>query len=82
MAQLVTRIPDALAADIDALVDDGTFASRSEAVRRGLEVLIDRIRRDRIGAEIVEGYRRIPQTDEEMIWSEQAMRDMIASDPW
>lgn len=36
----VTRIPDELAAAIDELVRDGVFASRSDAVRVGLDALV------------------------------------------
>lgn len=82
MAQLVTRIPDALAEQVDRLVDDGVVASRSEAVRLGLERLVDRERRRRIGEAIVDGYRRIPQTDEELEWADAATRDMMAEESW
>ena len=44
MAQLVTRVDDALVAAVDELVVAGVVASRSEAVRVGLERLIDRHR--------------------------------------
>ena len=47
MAQLVTRVDDRLAAAVDELVAAGIVASRSEAVRLGLERLIDRCRRIR-----------------------------------
>ena len=82
MAQFVTRIDDRLADAVDAMVDSGFVASRSEAVRKGLEQLVDRFRRDRIGAQIVEGYRRQPQTDREIGWSDEATRAMIAEEPW
>ena len=82
VAQFVTRIPDDLVEEVDRLVEDGTVASRSAAVRVGLERLVDRERRRRIGEAIVEGYRRIPQTDEELEWADAATRDMIADEPW
>lgn len=78
MPQLVTRIPDLLADEIDQLVERGVVASRSEAVRLGLERLVDRERRRRIGQEIVDGYTRIPQTDEELDWADAAADDMFA----
>lgn len=82
MAQLVTRLDDALAAAVDAMVDDGRFASRSEAVRAGLEHLVDEHRRRRIGEQIAEGYRRMPQTEAEVAWSDGATRAMIEAEPW
>lgn len=80
--QLVTRIPDDLAASIDDLVDAGIFASRSEAVRAGLDVVVDRERRAAVGRAIVDGYRRIPQGDEVLGWSDAASAAMIAEEPW
>lgn len=82
MAQVVVRLPDDLAAAVDELVADGVMASRSEAVRVGLERLVDRHRRDRIGQEIVDAYRRLPQTEEELAWTDEAARRMIADEPW
>ena len=82
MSQLVTRIDDDLARDIDLLVADGVVASRSEAVRQALRELIDRHRRRKIGDAIVEGYLRQPQTDEELAWTDEAARRMIEEEPW
>lgn len=82
MVQLVTRVDDELAAAIDSLVDAGVVASRSDAVRQGLEALIDQRRRQLIGARIVEGYRRVPQSDDEGGWTRDASLQMIAEEPW
>ena len=82
MAQLVTRIPDALAQAIDRLVEEGVVTSRSEAVRLGLERLVDRERRRRIGQEIVDGYTRVPQTEDELLWADEDTRRMIEEEPW
>ena len=82
MAQLVTRVDDELAAAVDELVTAGVVRSRSEAVRLGLERLVDRFRRDRLGAAIVDGYRRIPQSEAEAGWADAATVQMIADEPW
>ncbi|CAN5245942.1 hypothetical protein BH24ACT1_BH24ACT1_02400 [soil metagenome] len=82
MAQLVTRVNDRLVEQVDELVNQGIVESRSEAVRLALTTLIDRHRRDRVGAEIVEAYRRRPQTEAELGWSDDATRRMIAEEPW
>jgi metal-responsive CopG/Arc/MetJ family transcriptional regulator len=82
VSQLVTRIDDDLARDIDVLVAEGVVASRSEAVRQALRELIDRHRRRKIGDAIVEGYLRQPQTDEELAWTDEAARRMIEEEPW
>lgn len=82
MAQLVTRVADDLAAAVDELVNAGVVANRSEAVRLGLERLVDRFRRDEIGASIVKGYRAVPQDDEQVGWADEASVRMIADESW
>ena len=52
--QIPIRIPDEDAARLDAIVASGRYASRSEALRHGLE----RILREERDREIVESYRR------------------------
>ena len=82
MVQLVTRVSDELAAGIDELVDCGVASSRSDAVRSALERWIDSERRRRIGEAIIEGYKRIPQTEEELARADRAAAEMIAEEPW
>ncbi|MGB2757481.1 MAG: ribbon-helix-helix domain-containing protein [Acidimicrobiia bacterium] len=82
MAQLVTRIDQQLADAIDALVDQGVVASRSEAVRTGLEQFIDTHHRAQIAREIVDAYTRDPQTEDELGFSDAAAARMIAEEPW
>ncbi|MFH1331343.1 MAG: hypothetical protein ABIJ48_11900 [Actinomycetota bacterium] len=73
---------DDLVALVDRLVDEGIVASRSAAVHRGLQILVDRERRRRTGEAIVRGYQALPQTDEEVRWADEATRRMIAQEPW
>lgn len=82
MAQLVTRVEDELAAAVDQLVEAGVVRSRSEAVRLGLERLVDRFRRDEIGAQIARGYREQPQSAAEVAWADESSVRMIAEEPW
>jgi Arc/MetJ-type ribon-helix-helix transcriptional regulator len=82
VAQLVTRIDDKLASEVDALVSQGAVRSRSDAVRQGLEALVERHRRSAVARAIVEGYRRVPQTEAEVGWADEATRRMIADEPW
>lgn len=82
MAQLVTRLDDSLVSQVDDLVAEGVVASRSDAVRQGLNLLVDRHRRQGVAAAIVEGYRVQPQTEAEMGWSDEATARMIADEPW
>ena len=82
MAQLVTRINDRLACDVDALISDGVAANRSEAVRIGLEQLVVQHRRRQTGAKIVEGYRHLPQSEEELTGLGEATKALIEEEPW
>ena len=82
MAQLVTRIDNRLANEVDDLVRQGVVASRSEAVRMGLEQLIERHRRQQIGIAIAEAYRRQPQTVGETAGLTSATRALIEEEPW
>jgi len=75
--QLVARVPDSLAEAVDDLIQAGVFASRSDAVRAGLEAVVDRARRA-----IVDGYRRMPQDEDDLAWSDAATAAMIAEEPW
>ena len=82
MPQLVTRVDVQLVAAIDAMVDSGLVASRSDAVRLALTRLVDQQTRAGIGARIVKGYLQTPQTDEETLWTDAATARMIAEEPW
>lgn len=85
MTQLVTRVPQELVDAMDReLIEHGVVANRSEAVRLALERLVDTERRRRIGEQIVEGYQRIPQTDDDEFaaWAEASARRMIEEEPW
>jgi Arc/MetJ-type ribon-helix-helix transcriptional regulator len=82
MPQVVTRLDDKLVAELDGLVADGVVSNRSEAVRLGLERLIEEHRRQRVGAEIVDAYRRAPQTEEELSGLDYATRALIEEEPW
>ena len=82
MAQLVTRVEERLLAEIDRLVSEGVVASRSEAVRIALERLIDQHRRRHVGAQIVEAYRRLPQTEDELAGLDDATLALVGEEPW
>ncbi len=80
--QIAVRIPDALVQDLDEVVARGDFASRAEAVRTAIEALVDTERRRRIGVSIAEGYRRLPQTDDEVERATAAAIASIYEEPW
>lgn len=82
MGQLVALLDDGLVADVDDLVARGVVGSRSEAVRIGLERLVDEDRRRQLGAAIARGYTMRPQTDVEMGWADDLTARMISEEPW
>lgn len=82
MVQLVTRVGDDLAEAIDELIEAGIAESRSDAVRQALSALVEQHRRTRIGRQILDGYLRTPQTEEEISWADDATRRMITEEPW
>ncbi len=80
--QLVTRVPDDLAGEVDALVASGVGTTRSDVVRIALEQLIERHRRAAVGAAIVAGYGEHPPTEDELAWAEASGARLIAEEPW
>ena len=82
MVQLVAKVEDEIAAEIDRLVANGVFESRSHVVRISLEELLDRSRRDEIAKRILAGYERVPETDEELEHARLMATAMIAEEPW
>ena len=69
-------------AQLDAIVANGEAESRSDAVRRALEAMIDERRRRLVGEAIAEGYRRVPETDEELRRADENARALVAEEPW
>ena len=82
MVQLVTRVGDDLAEAVDELIEAGVAESRSDAVRQALSALVEQHRRAQIGRQILDGYLRTPQTEEEIAWADDATRRMITEEPW
>ncbi len=80
--QIVTRIPADVVGAIDELVREGVFDSRSDAVRAGLAAVIERRRRAAVGQAIADGYRRVPQREDDLSWADAASAAMIAEEPW
>ena len=62
--QIAVRVDQELADRLDALVAEGRFPTKADAIRAAIEALLDVDRRRRIGEAIVEGYRRIPPGDD------------------
>lgn len=82
MTQLVARIDGDLAALVDELVASGAVESRSDAVRRGLRMLVDRHRRLAVAKSIIAGYEKEPQSEVEVGWPDETTTRMIGDEPW
>jgi metal-responsive CopG/Arc/MetJ family transcriptional regulator len=56
--------------------------SRSVLIRKAIEDYLRDEERDRISREIIEGYERIPPTEEEMSIAEANAREAVEEEPW
>jgi len=80
--QIAVRLPERLLEALDGLVTNGRYRSRADAVRGAVERLVDSERRGAIGSAIAGGYRRQPQTDDEVAAAEAAALRSIREEPW
>jgi metal-responsive CopG/Arc/MetJ family transcriptional regulator len=56
--------------------------SRSALIRDAIEAYLYDEEKARIDREIVEGYERIPPTEEEIAWAEAGVKEDIEEEPW
>ena len=77
-----TRLSEDDVARIDALVASGLGDTRSDVVGRAVALLDDTERRRRIGEQIAESYRQMPEDDEFGGLTERNASDMIEQEPW
>jgi predicted DNA-binding protein len=56
--------------------------SRSALIREAIEAHLHDEERDRISREIVAGYERMPETEEELAEARASTRRMIEEEPW
>jgi Arc/MetJ-type ribon-helix-helix transcriptional regulator len=80
--QIAVRIPDAVAKSLEELVASGRFETKADAVRSALEAMLESERRRRIGQLIADGYRRVPQDDEELEAATAAAIRSVHEEPW
>ena len=78
---ITVRMSDDRVAAIDELVASGR-ASRAAVIVEAIDRLVEQLESERIDREIVEGYTRIPQTDEELEWAEWSTRESLREEPW
>jgi metal-responsive CopG/Arc/MetJ family transcriptional regulator len=56
--------------------------SRVALIRDAIEAYLYDAEKARIDREIIEGYERIPPTDEEMAIAEAGAREAVEEEPW
>lgn len=82
MSKMITvRMSEDRVAAIDELVAGGR-ASRAAVIVEAIDRLVTHLESERIDREIVEGYKRIPETDEEIEWAEWSTIESIREEPW
>jgi len=80
--QIAIRIPSELAKQLDEMVARGRFETKAEAVRSAIRSMVEADRRREIGQRIIDGYRRVPQTDDEVSAATEAALRSIHEEPW
>lgn len=80
--QIAVKLPDELVGEIDRLVDQGAFASRSQAVRTGLDSLVSAHRRRETDRLYQEAAARHPATPEELADARRRAVASIHEEPW
>lgn len=80
--QIAVKLPDELLEAVDDLVAAGRFSSRSSAVRAGLSIVVSQAERDAIDRAFAEGFRRHPDTPDELADARRPAVDAIEDEPW
>jgi len=80
--QIAVRIPDGLAESLEDLVSSGRFETKADAIRTALEGLVDADRRRRVGELIADGYRRVPQDEDDVAAATRAAIRSIHEESW
>lgn len=80
--QIAVKLPDELLEAVDDLVAAGRFSSRSSAVRAGLSIVVSQAERDVTDRAFAEGFRRHPDTPDELADARRLAVDAIEDEPW
>ena len=84
MTQVTLKLPDEEVARLDQLIEAGRFPNRHAALRAAFERLLHAEAEALIDAQIVAGYERVPDGDDEAMDAQAlaAARRSIAEEPW
>jgi Arc/MetJ-type ribon-helix-helix transcriptional regulator len=78
---ITLRMSDDRRERLDALIREGRYASRAEALTAGLDMVLAEEERQTIDRAIIDGYTRLPPTREEDALAVAARRRSIAAQP-
>ncbi len=82
MTQIAVKLPDGLVRELDELVGQGLFSSRSSAVRRAVEIIVSGHRRDALEEAYANGYRQVPESESELAEARRLATRAIDDEPW
>lgn len=82
MTQIAVKLPDGLLRELDELVAQGLFSSRSSAVRRAVEIIVSGQRRNALEEAYANGYREVPESESELAEAKRLATQAIDDEPW
>lgn len=82
LTQVAVKLPDDLVRQVDELVDNGVFPSRSSVIRRGVETIVRAQRQHAVAEEYERGYRRFPESEPELVEATRLAVTAIHDEPW
>lgn len=77
-----TRFSDDEIDSIDRLVDRNVAPTRSELIRYAVRLLDDAVRRAEEGEAIADAYRRLPQTQDDILLARANADALVEAEPW
>jgi len=81
-AQIAIKLPEALLASVDDLVQRGRVKNRSAAVRAGLELLTRAEREAAIDRAFVDGAGKHPDSERDLADAQRLAIESIEDEPW
>ncbi|MCL2769223.1 MAG: hypothetical protein FWD42_03840 [Solirubrobacterales bacterium] len=80
--QIAVKLPDALARELDRLVQRGDFESRSQSLREGLEAILAARQREALRERYRAAAARDPETAGELADATRLAIESIREEPW
>jgi Arc/MetJ-type ribon-helix-helix transcriptional regulator len=80
--QIAVKVPDDLLGEVDRLVEQGAFESRSQAIRSGLESVVANRRRGELDRRYRDAFARVPETEAELSDAARQATEAIREEPW